>query len=85
MKRLLFLSVLLVSIDAYSQDTYDVLDTIFTDIEKFETDISPEDSLYNGMHIKGAFSTTSEASALAKSEQYHEKKRHPAETQGERA
>lgn len=70
MKNLFFLSVFLVSINAYSQETNNILTTLFTDVEKFESAFYPEDSMYyKGLHIKGAFSKATEASFQSKSKQ----------------
>lgn len=72
MKNALFLSVFLCTINAYSQETNSLLNTIFTDIEKFESTLHPEDSLYQGFHLKGAFSQINEATFLAESKQNRE-------------
>jgi uncharacterized protein (DUF885 family) len=69
MKNLALLAVLLLAINAYSQEKNKVLNTIFTDIEDFENAFSPQDSLYRGLHIKWAFSRATNASFLAESEQ----------------
>lgn len=70
MKNLLFISILFLSINGYSQTATTKLNEIFSDVDKFESSINPQDSLYRGLHIKGAFSEATEATALAKSEQY---------------
>lgn len=72
MKNIVFLTVTLISINAYSQEKNGALHAIFDDIEKFENSFYPEDSLYDGIHIKGAFSKATEASYLAELEQNQE-------------
>lgn len=69
MKNLFFLAVLSLAINAYSQETNNGLNTIFTDIEEFESAFYPQDSLYKGLHIKGAFSRATNTSFLVESEQ----------------
>jgi uncharacterized protein (DUF885 family) len=70
--KLFLLSFLIVSITTYAQETNKVLSDVFSDIEKFENNLNPQDSLYRGVHIKGAFRRLNEASFRAESEQYQE-------------
>ncbi|MDH5367051.1 MAG: DUF885 domain-containing protein, partial [Cyclobacteriaceae bacterium] len=70
MKKLFFISILFLSINSYSQTASTKLNEIFSDVDKFEHSINPQDSLYRGLHIKGKFSEVTETTALVKYERY---------------
>jgi len=72
MKNTFFLSLILLSFNISAQETSSVLSQIFTEAEQYEETLSPEDSLYRGFHLKGAFSTPSEAAAIDESKKYDE-------------
>lgn len=72
MKNCIFLSFLMVSVATYAQHKNELLNHIFSDIEKFETSLNPQDSLYRGLHIKGGFRAVNEASFRSESERYQQ-------------
>ena len=56
MRALFILTFSLFALTVYSQSASEKLDAIFQEIDSFNNQLDPQDSLWAGHHVKGPFS-----------------------------